>query len=176
MRDRTRARIAEVKGKLATESDLTVVHRFNQGATDVPTELPLAVQELLAETDGFHVGWISVPSAKRQSAVQFYLDDPETMATISREGDRWYVVGTLHDFPFLIEQGEGSIWWFSDLGRESFLDSPFERLADDLDDFIVSYALGSGYRRIFGESADEWYAFLVRHGFASQRDSSHDRS
>ncbi|MCP2343640.1 hypothetical protein [Actinomadura rupiterrae] len=167
MRPETRARLIEVKNKLADEPDLAVVHRLHQGATDIPSDLPAPVKELLAETDGFHVGWISVPPVKRQQKVQFYLDQPEMAAATGRENENWYVVAVLNDFPLLMDRADGSIWWFSEPGLESYFDSPFEKLTDSLDDFIEEYALGSGYRRILGADGDEWYEFLVRHGFAS---------
>lgn len=167
MKERVRRKFEAVRAALAAVPDSYMFAEFQPGSRDPMPDIPEGLRDLLTLADGLRAGWVVVFPYRELDRNQFHLDDADTVQLMGGDRDRWLCFGLVDDFPLVMERPTGAIWWFPELWLEySFMATRFERLADDVDDFVDRFLLGEGYARLTG-SRDWWWDFQRDHGLVA---------
>ncbi|GAA2615688.1 hypothetical protein SMC26_09865 [Actinomadura fulvescens] len=168
MRQETREKFDNVRRAVEDAPDSYMFAKLppggRQGSAERWSGLPADLRDLYELSNGLRVGQVGLFTDRELDRNQYYLDDPEAIEKLGGDRGDWLCFGVHVDFPLVIEQSTAAVWWFPELDRETYLDSRFERLTPDVDEFVTDYLLGGGYLRLSG-AEDWWYEFLRDQGF-----------
>lgn len=151
---------------LPQNSEWSMMNSIPEGAPGrvLPADCPSGYSEFLQAANGVILGRLVVFDAKTVGKMQF-LADPVEGVSIRLNRDEWFSFGKVNEDPLFIRRVDNTIWGFPDMGVIWWQSDRFERLADDLDSFLVSVGFGDGYLSLAGaDDTDQWWRLLQQLG------------
>ncbi|MFI5824579.1 hypothetical protein ACIA8I_36690 [Streptomyces rishiriensis] len=158
-----RQAVVAARATVQLEREWSMMNSIPEGVT-APSgmEAPAEYLELLPAANGGIFGRIVIFDVKTVGKMQFYADETEG-SPVPLDRESWFCFGKVNEDPLFINQKDGSIWGFPDMGIIWWQSDTFERLTDNLNDFLMEYAFGRGYRSLSGAPEDDqWWRLLMR--------------
>ncbi|WP_427923936.1 hypothetical protein [Streptomyces sp. cg40] len=158
-----RQAVIVARATVQLEREWSMMNSIPEGAA-APSgmEAPAEYLELLPAANGGIFGRIVVFDAKTVGKMQFYADETQG-APVPLGHESWFCFGKVNEDPLFINQKDGSVWGFPDTGIIWWQSDTFERLADNLNGFLMEYAFGHGYRSLSdAPEDDQWWRLLMR--------------
>lgn len=157
-------RVDRIRAVLAERPDGIKIAKFPPGRTTPPGDLPPGLADVLAITDGPRAGEIVVISSANLAKDHFSLYGAEAIP--DEDAASWTRFATRLYEPVLVHNETGEVWWFPDTGVQWVDSTAFEKLADNVEQFLTEYVLGPGYLRICVPD-DGWARLLADLGWAT---------
>lgn len=118
-------------------------------ASGRPFEEPVDYADLLQIADGLICGKVVMFSADSVGRSQILAEGQEGVP-VQLGRDTWFCVSKVNEDPLLLNRVDGSVWGFPDMGILWWQSARFERIADDLDRFLLDQVFGGGYLTLTG--------------------------
>ncbi|MEU9381345.1 hypothetical protein AB0D38_10240 [Streptomyces sp. NPDC048279] len=155
--------LAAARTLLADDFELGMMNDVPAGYSGrpLPSDVPAAYADFLSRADGGIFGSVVLFEAKVVVDSQFYADPREgTPVQLNRE--EWFCIGKINEDPVFLRRSTGEIWGFPDTGVIWWQSEVFEKFADELNDFLLDKAFGSGYQNIAGDDPDDSWLTALR--------------
>ncbi|WP_405984684.1 hypothetical protein [Streptomyces sp. NBC_00872] len=163
-----RQAFAVARDAVRLEPEWAMMNSIPEGVRGGPgaEEVPGDYLEFLSVANGAIFGRIVIFDAATIGEMQFYADETEG-APVRLGRESWFCFGKVNDDPLFISRRDGSVWGFPDMGIIWWQSDIFERLAGDLDEFLLRCVFGRGYLSVSGASeGDQWWRLLTHTGSA----------
>ncbi|GAA0907884.1 MULTISPECIES: hypothetical protein [Streptomyces] len=163
--DEFKRTLSRVREAIDSNSELSIFNSVPAGVSRRPElDAPEEYLDFLMVADGAIMGAVVI--LDRKSVVQAQKWISPGMVEVPEDPGSWFVVGKINENPVLINRQDGSIWAYPDMLTTWWESRRFERMADNLAEFVLRYGLGPDYLRITNSpESDEWWQLLRQLGY-----------